>query len=56
MRMRQIPPQDFDSNYCYDLDDVEKQELLCYVTKVQEDAIGKGVEKRNNFEHDLVSN
>ena len=53
--MRQIPAQDFDPQYCHDLDEFEKNELKCFRFLVQEEAIGKGITKFNNFEHDIVS-
>jgi len=53
--MRQIPAQDFDPQYCHDLDEFEKNELKCFRFLVQENAIGKGITKLNNFEHDIVS-
>ncbi|XP_057313279.1 testin-like [Hydractinia symbiolongicarpus] len=43
----QIPAQDFDSSYCYELSDDEREELLLFSKQVTEYAIGKAVEKRN---------
>ncbi|XP_066923303.1 testin-like [Clytia hemisphaerica] len=51
--MKQIPAQDFDSQFCHDLDDFEQNELKCYRLLVQEEAIGRSVTKFNNFEHDI---
>ena len=53
--MKQIPAQDFDPQFCHDLDDFEQNELKCYRLLVQEEAIGRSVTKFNNFEHDIVS-
>lgn len=52
---RQIPLQDFDPKFCHDLDQFERKELKYFRNQVQEDAIGKAIEKNKHFKDEPVS-
>ena len=54
MLMKQLPPHDFDPEYCYGLSEVEKEELIQFAKQLQERSVGKGILKQNHMESDLV--
>ena len=53
--LKQLPPQDFDPQYCQDLNR-EETKAMNDLTKILKDAAGKGKVERNNTAIDWVSN